>query len=163
MLLARQAAALAEGRLEEAALLAQQAYEATNPHPNPHPHPHPNPNPHPHPPPSPSPLTAHCSPLTFHPNPNPNPNPSPNPNQAATPPLAVLALGTRVSAGFIAASGAVAVGGYLYARYQPGARLNAARDRNPSPVPGDDDARRSRPSYSAVPGDDDVTAPLVYP
>lgn len=82
---------------------------------------------------------------------------------AATPPLAVLALGTRVSAGFIAASGAVAVGGYLYARYQPGARLNAARDRNPSPVPGDDDVRRARPSYSAVPGDDDVTAPLVYP
>ena len=72
---------------------------------------------------------------------------------AATPPLAVLALGTRVSAGFIAASGAVAVGGYLYARYQPGARLNAARERT----------QPDRKQYSPVPGDDDVTTPLAVP
>lgn len=63
---------------------------------------------------------------------------------AATPPLAILALGTRVSASFIAASGAVAVGGYLYARHQPSTRPAAACDRNPS-------------------GEDDVTAPLVFP
>ena len=63
---------------------------------------------------------------------------------AATPPLAVLALGTRVDASFVAASAAVAIGGYLYARHQPGARA-AARDRSSSG------------------GGEDVTAPLVVP
>eukprot|EP00964_Phaeocystis_antarctica_P112163 scaffold76368_cov70-Phaeocystis_antarctica.AAC.2 len=51
----------------------------------------------------------------------------------------------------------------LWLQYLKTSVINFKRNRNPSPVPGDDDARRSRPSYSAVPGDDDVTAPLVYP
>ena len=40
----------------------------------------------------------------------------------ASPPLAALALDTRVSPGFAAASTVVAVGSYLFARYQPPVR-----------------------------------------
>ena len=118
------------------------------------------------------------------PNPNPNPNPSPTPIQvsralamAATPPLAVLVLGTRVSASFLLASGAVALGGHLYARYQPGARPHAARPTSPASADVREDAvaRRAEPGYSAGysasysaargddSGEDDVTAPLVQP
>ena len=96
---------------------------------------------------------------------------------AATPPLAVLVLGTRVSASFLLASGAVALGGHLYARYQPGARPHAARATSPASADVRDDAvvRRAQHGYSAgysasyiaARGDDsgeyDVTAPLVQP
>ena len=96
---------------------------------------------------------------------------------AATPPLAVLVLGTRVSATFLVASGAVALGGHLYARYAPGARPHAARAASPASADARDDAlaRRAQPGYSAGcsasysaargddSGEDDVTAPLVHP
>lgn len=82
-------------------------------------------------------------------------------------------LGTRVSATFVVASGAVALGGHLYARYQPGARPHAARatSRASADVRDDAAAGRAQPgysvSYSAARGDDsgedDVTAPLVHP